>query len=134
MLLLLINYYYLLLCLSQIYGCDFIVSATGVAPLTDFLGPRSESQSEVRLTDSGEILVDSCMRTSVPNVCAAGDCCWVEWKGEGGGEEADGSSNSSSSSKDSPSNIHWFQMKLWNQVQEFPSCLFNWLVSRLLLS
>jgi len=56
---------------GQIHGCDLIVSATGVMPNCDwFPGDK--------LMDKG-IIVDSQLRTSIPNVYAAGDVCFPAW-------------------------------------------------------
>lgn len=71
--------------------CDFVVSAIGVSPEKNFTidVPLKEGPD-------GGIFVDELMRTSVPNVYAAGDCCYAGWK------HAE----------------HWFQMRLWTQARQ----------------
>jgi NAD(P)H-nitrite reductase large subunit len=48
---------------------DFVICATGVAPVTDYL-----KGSGVEIGKLGGIVVDARMRTTVPDVYAAGDC------------------------------------------------------------
>lgn len=77
---------------GKIYGCDFVVSATGVVPNTKpFL-----SNNEISLADDGGILVDDQMRTNIPDIYAAGDVCSAGWN-------------------HAP---HWFQMRLWTQARQ----------------
>lgn len=74
----------------QVLGADFVISAIGVEPATEWL-----PAALARAPDGG-LLVDGQLRTSDPSVWAAGDCCTVE-------EGAMGP--------------HWFQMRLWTQVR-----------------
>jgi len=74
---------------GHVYGCDFVVSATGVIPNTDFLGKEF-----ARSTDGG-LLVDNQLMTNVSDVYAAGDSCTVDF----------------------PTSSHWFQMRLWSQAK-----------------
>jgi pyruvate/2-oxoglutarate dehydrogenase complex dihydrolipoamide dehydrogenase (E3) component len=67
------------------YGCDLVVSATGVVPNGDAICP---GMFEVDADDGG-IVVDDNLRTSVEDVYAAGDVCYARWV------------------KDPPT--HWFQ-------------------------
>lgn len=61
---------------KKIYGCDFIVSATGVRPNTDvFL-----EGNNFALGQDGGLLIKEDMQTSLPNVYAAGDVCSAGWK------------------------------------------------------
>jgi len=55
-------------------ACDLIVCTIGVVPNTEFLrgGP-------LQLSDAGAIQVDEQLRTSLPDVWAAGDCANVTW-------------------------------------------------------
>ncbi|XP_067124737.1 pyridine nucleotide-disulfide oxidoreductase domain-containing protein 1 [Centruroides vittatus] len=77
---------------GKVYGCDFIVSATGVIPNTK----PFTSLSKINLANDGGILVDDQMRTNIPDLYAAGDVCTAGW-------------NHAS---------HWFQMRLWTQARQ----------------
>eukprot|EP00741_Cyanophora_paradoxa_P025575 tig00000383_g24680.t1 len=70
--------------------CDLLVSATGVAPNTEFVAGAVE-----RAADGG-VIVDRRMRASAPGLYAAGDACTVTWT-------------------NSPL---WFQMRLWSQAKQ----------------
>nr|XP_004611338.1 unnamed protein product [Sorex araneus] len=77
---------------GKVYGCDFIVSATGVTPNVDpFLSGNSFD-----LGEDGGLKVDGHMRTSVADIYAAGDICTAAWQ---------------------PS-THWQQMRLWTQARQ----------------
>ena len=52
---------------------DLVVIAIGVVPNTDWLGDA------VRRDAAGGIVVDAALRTSAPDVWAAGDCASVPW-------------------------------------------------------
>ena len=67
----------------------------------------------------GYILVDEEMRTSLPHIFAAGDCC--SYYPEGGGVDEDG--NSSAHMSNSSHRKHFFQMRLWTQVINYASLL-----------
>ena len=76
---------YVLLTNSKVYGCDLVVSATGIIPNSDVVRIDSHEQdrsTELQLLteDGGGILVDSEMRTSLRDIYAAGDVCAVKWK------------------------------------------------------
>ncbi|XP_075066904.1 pyridine nucleotide-disulfide oxidoreductase domain-containing protein 1 isoform X2 [Mixophyes fleayi] len=77
---------------GKTFGCDFIVSATGVVPNTEpfVLGNNFD------VGEDGGLRVDDHMRTSVPNVYAAGDICTAAW---------------------TPSPL-WQQMRLWTQARQ----------------
>nr|XP_023672558.1 pyridine nucleotide-disulfide oxidoreductase domain-containing protein 1 isoform X2 [Paramormyrops kingsleyae] len=77
---------------GKTYGCDFIVSATGVIPNT---GPFLSGNSFVLAEDLG-LSVDDHMRTSVANVYAAGDVCTACWE----------------------TSALWQQMRLWTQARQ----------------
>jgi pyridine nucleotide-disulfide oxidoreductase domain-containing protein 1 len=70
---------------------DFIVSATGVHPFTNFT-----SDFDFVLSPDGGIVVDELMKTSIDCVFAAGDVCSAGW------EESS----------------FWHQMKLWTQARQ----------------
>ncbi|PKU34950.1 pyridine nucleotide-disulfide oxidoreductase hypothetical protein [Limosa lapponica baueri] len=77
---------------GKIYGCDFIVSATGVVPNVDpFL-----DGNDFAVGEDGGLKVDKHMRTSLPGVYAAGDICTASWE---------------------PSPV-WHQMRLWTQARQ----------------
>lgn len=72
---------------GKTYGCDLVVSATGVVPNSDVVRikcdhEKEETRLKVCVEDGGGIEVDSGMRTSLGDVYAAGDVCTVQWKGE----------------------------------------------------
>ncbi|KAM9845969.1 pyridine nucleotide-disulfide oxidoreductase domain-containing protein 1 isoform 2-T2 [Aulostomus maculatus] len=77
---------------GKTFGCDFVVSATGVTPNTEpFLHGNNFS-----LADDGGLQVDDHMMTSEPDVYAAGDVCTACWE-------------------HSPL---WQQMRLWTQARQ----------------
>ncbi|XP_068134136.1 pyridine nucleotide-disulfide oxidoreductase domain-containing protein 1 [Hyperolius riggenbachi] len=77
---------------GRTYGCDFIISATGVVPNVEpFL-----TGNNFDVAEDGGLKVDDHMRTSVPNVYAAGDICTAGW---------------------TPSPL-WQQMRLWTQARQ----------------
>lgn len=66
---------------GKVYGCDLVVSATGVVPNSDVIKMNCDRDTELKLSeDVGGILVDSDMRSSLGDVYAAGDVCTVQWK------------------------------------------------------
>lgn len=76
---------------GKIFGCDFLLSATGVVPNTSpFL-----QGNHFDLADDGGMVVDSQMRTSEADVYAAGDICSCGWE----------------------LSPHFFQMRLWTQAR-----------------
>ncbi|KAJ8381913.1 hypothetical protein SKAU_G00026910 [Synaphobranchus kaupii] len=83
---------YIQLTNGKTYGCDFVVSATGVTPNTD---PFLQGNNFAVADDSG-LKVDDHMRTSEPDVYAAGDVCTACWE---------------------PSPM-WQQMRLWTQARQ----------------
>lgn len=77
---------------GKIYGCDFLVSATGVTPnIAPFLNGNNFD-----LGEDGGFRVDEQMRTSIPDIYAAGDICTACWQ---------------------PSPV-WQQMRLWTQARQ----------------
>ena len=77
---------------GKFFGTDLIVSATGVVPNTDI----KFVDGKLELAEDGGMKVDDNMRTSLPNVYAAGDNCTTAW----------------------PPLPHWFQMRLWTQAYQ----------------
>ncbi|XP_018603100.2 pyridine nucleotide-disulfide oxidoreductase domain-containing protein 1 [Scleropages formosus] len=77
---------------GKTYGCDFIVSATGVLPNTE---PFLQGNAFAVAEDLG-LCVDDHMRTSEPDIYAAGDVCTACWE---------------------PSAL-WQQMRLWTQARQ----------------
>ncbi|XP_035698510.1 pyridine nucleotide-disulfide oxidoreductase domain-containing protein 1-like isoform X1 [Branchiostoma floridae] len=86
---------YVLLTNKRLYGCDFVVSATGVVPST---GPFLHN-TQFCVAPDGGLRVDDHMHTSVPDVYAAGDVCTASWE-------------------PAP---QWFQMRLWSQARQMGS-------------
>jgi pyridine nucleotide-disulfide oxidoreductase domain-containing protein 1 len=76
---------------GETLNCDFLLSATGVVPVCDFACDK-----ELRLGPDGGIHVDELMRTSIPQIYAAGDCCYAGWEWT----------------------KNWFQMRLWTQARQ----------------
>ncbi|XP_022107218.1 pyridine nucleotide-disulfide oxidoreductase domain-containing protein 1-like [Acanthaster planci] len=77
---------------GKLYGCDFVISATGVTPNAGaFLKTTSFNVAE-----DGGLKVDDHMRTNVPDIYAAGDVCTASWD-------------------PAP---HWLQMRLWSQARQ----------------
>ena len=74
---------YMQLTNGKTYGCDLVVSATGVVPNSDVLKikcDQGDAGLKVCVDDGGGIVVDSEMRSSLEDVYAAGDVCTVKWK------------------------------------------------------
>ena len=75
---------------GRVYGCDFVISATGVLPSGDLFSQVVDVDAE------GAIKVDDNMRTSDPDIYAAGDICSAHWSHA----------------------HHWLQMRLWTQARQ----------------
>lgn len=93
---------YIQLSNDKIYGCDFVVSATGVIPsIQPFI-----SCAPFDIADDGGLSVNSNMQTNIEDVYAAGDVCTACWD-------------------PAP---HWFQMRLWSQARQMGAfaakCMF----------
>ncbi|XP_060885918.1 pyridine nucleotide-disulfide oxidoreductase domain-containing protein 1 isoform X3 [Labrus mixtus] len=83
---------YIKLTNGKTFGCDFVVSATGVVPNTElFLHGNNFA-----LADDGGLRVDDQMMTSEPDVYAAGDVCTACWE----------------------HSLLWQQMRLWTQARQ----------------
>ncbi|OCT87974.1 pyridine nucleotide-disulfide oxidoreductase domain-containing protein 1 [Xenopus laevis] len=77
---------------GKTYGCDFIVSATGVVPnMEPFI-----RGNQFDVAEDGGVRVNDHMATSLPNIYAAGDICTASW---------------------TPSAL-WQQMRLWTQARQ----------------
>lgn len=97
---------YVLTSKDKIFGCDFIVSATGVRPCTSYL--RDEG---IARAPGGEVLVDEGLQSVSPaakGVFAAGDCSQVCLREDQDQEAVN---------KGRREERHWFQMKLWSQAR-----------------
>lgn len=78
---------------NKFYGCDFIISATGVMPAIDVFTKKNKFD----IGSDGGLMVNDQMETNIKDVYAAGDaCCASSWN------HAE----------------HWFQMRLWNQASQ----------------
>ncbi|KAL4232913.1 Pyridine nucleotide-disulfide oxidoreductase domain-containing protein 1 [Mactra antiquata] len=86
-----------------IYGCDFVVSATGVIPNTY---PFRKNNFDI--AEDGGIKVNDKMQTSVKDIYAAGDVCNASW------EHAS----------------HWLQMRLWSQARQMGAYAAKCMVSQ----
>ncbi|XP_053271002.1 pyridine nucleotide-disulfide oxidoreductase domain-containing protein 1 [Pleuronectes platessa] len=83
---------YIQLTNGKTFGCDFVVSATGVVPNTEpFL-----HGNKFALADDAGLRVDEHMMTSEPDVYAAGDVCTACWE----------------------HSALWQQMRLWTQARQ----------------
>lgn len=83
---------YIQLSNNKVYGCDLIVSATGIVPnMQPFV-----SCAQFDTADDGGLLVKSNMQTNIKDVYAAGDVCTTGWD-------------------PAP---QWFQMRLWSQARQ----------------
>uniref|UniRef100_A0A915ITQ8 Pyridine nucleotide-disulfide oxidoreductase domain-containing protein 1 n=1 Tax=Romanomermis culicivorax TaxID=13658 RepID=A0A915ITQ8_ROMCU len=78
---------------GKVYGCDLLVSATGVSPNNCIPVVGHEV---LCLADDGGVMVNDQMETSVKGVYAAGDLCTASWKWY----------------------PHWIQMRLWTQAKQ----------------
>ncbi|KAG7495904.1 pyridine nucleotide-disulfide oxidoreductase domain-containing protein 1 isoform X1 [Solea senegalensis] len=77
---------------GKTFGCDFVVSATGVVPNTEpFL-----QGNKFAIADDAGLQVNDYMMTSEPNVYAAGDVCTAGWE----------------------HSELWQQMRLWTQARQ----------------
>lgn len=82
---------YVKLANGEVYGCDFVVSATGVTPNTS----PFDSSANFSVAEDGGFKVDDNMMTNIDDVYAAGDVCTASWE---------------------PAKC-WFQMRLWTQAR-----------------
>ena len=76
---------------GAVADADVVVCAVGVVPATQWL-----QRDKFDLAPDGALVVDRRMRTSAPEVWAAGDACAAGW--------------------DPSETPHWFQMRLWTQA------------------
>jgi hypothetical protein len=80
---------------GRVYGCDLVVSATGVVPNGDKIKVMAPAEL-LRLNADNAILVDDNLRTNIEDVFAAGDVCQVNFVPP----------------------THWFQMRIWTQARQ----------------
>lgn len=78
---------------GKIYGCDFVVSATGVIPNSESIALE---KGKFKLANDNGIEVNERMQTNIPHIYAAGDVCTASWNFA----------------------KHWFQMRLWTQARQ----------------
>nr|CAD7427129.1 unnamed protein product [Timema monikensis] len=76
---------------GKTYGCDLVVSATGVTPNVSVF---TVGNPDLEIAPDGGLKVDAMMQTTSQDVLAAGDACTASWD-------------------PAP---HWFQMRLWRQA------------------
>ncbi|EGG19973.1 pyridine nucleotide-disulfide oxidoreductase domain-containing protein 1 [Cavenderia fasciculata] len=85
------------------YGCDFVVSATGVltnAMEIDFTPQMPDATIQNGYTVNGET-----MQTTIPNIFSAGDVCNIQWN------------HQTNNNNNNQYHQNWFQMKLWSQAR-----------------
>lgn len=75
------------------YGCDFVISATGVIPNSRTI---IVDDDDWKIAPDEGLCVNWRMETNIPDVYAAGDVCTASW----------------TLAK------HWFQMRLWTQARQ----------------
>lgn len=71
---------YVVLTNGTVFGCDLVVSATGVTPSTGELVTEGEGGVALVLAEDGGVAVDKEMRTNLSCVYAAGDLCHTQWE------------------------------------------------------
>lgn len=92
---------------GKIYGCDLIISATGVVPNTTGI----LDDNDFNIGSDGGLVINDLMETNIPDVYAAGDvCCCESWK---------------------HSDV-WFQMRLWTQAYQMGCYTAYCLASKLI--
>ncbi|XP_064628146.1 pyridine nucleotide-disulfide oxidoreductase domain-containing protein 1-like [Lineus longissimus] len=96
---------YLELTNEKIYGCDIVVSATGVVPNTGIC----HKGGLFELADDGGMKVNDNMCTNIKDVYAAGDMCTANWE-------------------PAP---HWLQMRLWTQARQMGHYVAKCMVANL---
>lgn len=69
---------YVALSNGAVFGCDLVVSATGVTPSARELVVQGGAPFD--LAEDGGLKVDRQMRTNLPHVYAAGDVCAIQWE------------------------------------------------------
>lgn len=96
---------------GKVYECDFVISATGVIPNSNF---DIIDGKTFDIAHDGGIKVDWKMETNLTDIFAAGDVCTVDWTSE-----------------------HWFQMRLWSQARQMgmyaAKCMYSTLEDETLL-
>lgn len=77
---------------DKVYGCDLVISATGVIPSVEMF----TKNNKFNVAADGGIIVNDRMETSIQDIYAIGDACTAGWD----------------------ASAHWFQMRLWNQASQ----------------
>jgi len=90
------------------YGCDFVVSATGVDANVDLALGHGGRGPVVEIDAAGGIRVDESMQSSDPAIYAAGDACSVVLDTDARQGKADAG--------EVDEERCWFQMRLWSQA------------------
>lgn len=100
---------------GRVYGCDFLVSATGVVPNGDAIKRLAEDGRTLKnfdLAEDGSLIVNERMQVRIAgrwsdDIYAAGDVCSAGWD----------------------HSEHWFQMRLWTQARQMGlfagQCMFS---------
>ena len=69
---------YVMLTNGTVFGCDLVVSATGVTPSAGDIVVKGGGAG-LALAGDGGVKVDRKMSTNIPCVYAAGDVCTTQW-------------------------------------------------------
>lgn len=72
---------YVALTNGHVFGCDLVVSATGVSPNAGGVAVEGGAGEGLTLAEDGGVVVDQEMRTNLRDVYAAGDVCSTQWGG-----------------------------------------------------
>lgn len=87
-----------------------------------FVVEAGQGSPNVALNEDGYIKVDRYLRTSIPDVFAAGDCCAYDALSD----QPDLTSNPIGDSIDAPSTNNFFQMRLWTQVNAYSKYYYTY--------
>ena len=93
---------------DKVYGCDLIISATGVQPEVRFLVDKCSDCPLALDPNDGGIQINKLMETNLSGIFAAGDVASVTWVTPQDHVDAEGARITS----------HWFQMRLWDQAEQ----------------
>lgn len=108
----------------KVIGCDLLINAIGVRANSFSNIEQNDSSNALQLAPDGGILVDRLMRTNLPDVYAAGDCCTpytnrleqVDWLT--GEIEMQFKQNQIQTE-------HWHQIRLWTQARQMGIFMAN---------
>jgi len=87
---------YVLTSTGEVIGGDFVISATGVTPNVSLYNGDAQG-NQILVDREGAVIVDDYMRSNIPHIYAAGDCC--------------------SCHRSDTSITNWYQMRLWTQAR-----------------